>query len=145
MNVLKRQAIVPYSQRQMFELVNNIADYHRFLPWCSQSQIISQTETEVVARLEINWKGIHKSFTTKNVLTPYNYMEIHLVNGPFKHLYGKWHFIPLDEQACQVALDLEFEFAGSIIDRLFQPVFQIIANSLVDAFSKRAHEVYGQS
>lgn len=143
MNVLKRNAMVAYSQRQMFELVNNIADYPRFLPWCGKSEIISQSETEIVAMLEINWKGIHKSFTTKNILHPYGHMEISLVNGPLKHLQGNWHFIALDEHMCNVSLDLEFEFSGSFIDVLFQPVFQHIANTLVDAFCKRAGEVYG--
>lgn len=143
MNILKRNALVAYSTRQMFELVNNIEDYPRFLPWCSESKVISRTETEVVASLEINWKGVHKTFTTKNILHPYDSMDITLVDGPLKHMEGIWHFQALNEHACKVLLDLEFEFAGGFIDRLFQPVFQHIANTLVDAFCKRAAEVYG--
>ncbi|OGT59616.1 MAG: ubiquinone-binding protein [Gammaproteobacteria bacterium RIFCSPHIGHO2_12_FULL_45_12] len=142
MNKLNRSAIVPYSARQMFELVNSIEDYPRFLPWCSSSQIISRTETEVVATLEIAWKGVHKSFTTKNVLHPYDKMEITLMNGPLHRMEGTWHFQALTPAACKVLLDLEFEFAGSLIDRLFQPVFQYIANTLVEAFCARAVEIY---
>jgi len=145
MNSLKRSALVPHSARQMFALVDGIEDYPRFLPWCASSQIISRTEDEVVATLEIRWKGMHKSFTTKNKLFPYEGMEITLVNGPMHHMEGKWHFQPLNDQACKVLLDLEFEFAGSFIDRLFQPVFQHIANTLVDAFCKRAAELYGNN
>lgn len=143
MNTLKRSAIVPYSARQMFELVNAIEDYPRFLPWCHRSHVLSRTDTEVIAELEIQWKGVHKSFSTKNTLTPYESIDIDLVNGPLKHLEGIWHFNALDEDACKILLDLEFEFAGGFIDRLFQPVFQHIANNLVDAFSKRAIELYG--
>ncbi|RDI48051.1 type II toxin-antitoxin system RatA family toxin [Aquicella lusitana] len=143
MNILKRSALVPYTSRQMFELVNGIEDYPRFLPWCHSSKIISRTEEEVVAELEINWKGIHKSFTTRNRLYPYERMTIELINGPLKHMEGIWQFQPLDTHACKVLLDLEFEFAGGFIDRLFQPVFQHIANTLVDAFCKRATELYG--
>lgn len=127
----------------MFELVNNIEDYPRFLPWCHSTKIISRTETEVVASIEINWKGIHKSFTTKNTLHPYERMDMNLVTGPLKHMEGIWNFLPLDEHACKVELDMEFAFAGGFVDRLFQPVFQHIANSLVDAFCKRAVELYG--
>lgn len=144
MNTLKRNALVPYSARQMFELVNSIEDYPRFLPWCSSSKIISRTEDEVVASLEISWKGIHKSFTTRNQLHPYTQMEISLVNGPLQHLEGIWHFQALDEHASKILLDLEFEFTGNFIDRFFQPVFQHIANTLVDAFCKRAKELYGE-
>lgn len=142
MNTLKRNAIVPYSSRQMYELVNSIEDYPRFLPWCHSSRVISRTDVEVVAELEINWKGVRKSFTTRNVLHPHDKMEMHLLNGPLKHMEGVWAFAALDEQACKVMLDLEFEFAGGFIDRLFQPVFQHIANTLVDAFCKRAVELY---
>lgn len=127
----------------MFELVNNIEDYPRFLPWCSASKVISRTDKEVVAELEINWKGIHKTFTTRNSLHPYDRMDINLVNGPLKHMEGIWDFKVLNESACKVFLDLEFEFAGGFIDKLFQPVFQHIANTLVDAFCKRAAELYG--
>ena len=138
MNSLKRSAIVPHTKRQMFELVNSIEEYPRFLPWCHSSQIISRTEKEVTASLEVNWKGVHKSFTTRNVLNPYDRMQMSLINGPLKHMEGIWDFHALDTHACKVMLDLEFEFAGGLIDRLFQPVFQHIANTLVDAFCKRA-------
>ena|SRR3990167_8795747 len=144
MNVLKRSAIVPYTSRQMFELVNHIEDYPRFLPWCHHSEIISRTKDEVIASLEVNWKGIHKHFTTKNRLYPYEKMEISLINGPLQHMEGIWAFHMIETHACHVVLDLEFEFAGHFIDRFFQPVFQHIANTLVDAFCKRAAELYGQ-
>lgn len=143
MNTLKRSAIVPYSQRQMFELVNSIEDYPRFLPWCGKSRVISRSDEEIVAELEIAWKGMHKSFSTRNYLTPYHAMEMKLESGPLKHMNGKWDFVALNEHGCKVMLDLEFEFAGGFIDRLFQPVFQSIANSLVDAFCQRAAELYG--
>lgn len=143
MNTLKRSAMVPYTARQMFELVNNIEDYPRFLPWCGKSKIITRTDEEVVAELDISWKGMSKSFSTRNCLFPYHSMEISLVNGPMKHMQGKWEFIALNDHGCKVVLDLEFEFAGGFFDKLFQPVFQSIANSLVDAFCQRAGELYG--
>lgn len=144
MHTLKRQAIVPYSTRQMFELVNSIEEYPRFLPWCHSSEIISRTDKEVVASLEVNWKGIHKSFTTRNLLFPNERMEITLVQGPLHRMNGIWQFHALDEHACKVMLDMEFEFAGGFIDKLFQPVFQHIANTFVDAFCKRAVELYAK-
>lgn len=143
MHTLKRNALLPYSARQMFELVDNIEDYPRFLPWCQASKIITRTEHEVVASLDVNWKGISKSFTTRNLLTPYEKIEIVLVNGPLHRLDGIWEFQALDEMASKITLDMEFAFTGNFIDRLFQPVFQHIANTLVDAFIKRAEEVYG--
>jgi ribosome-associated toxin RatA of RatAB toxin-antitoxin module len=144
MHTLKRNALLPYSARQMFELVNAIEEYPRFLPWCHHSQIISRSDKEIVASLDVSWKGIHKSFTTRNILSPYHQIEIELVNGPLQKLDGVWTFQALDEYACKIILDLEFEFTGHFIDKLFQPVFQHIANTLVESFCKRALELYGQ-
>lgn len=144
MHTLKRNAIVPYSAHQMFELVNNVEEYPRFLPWCRRSQIVNQTDNEIVAFLEISWNGIHKNFTTRNRLDPIKKIDITLVNGPLKRLDGVWHFLELDSRACKITLDLEFEFTGRFIDRLFQPIFQHIANTLVEAFCKRAGELYGE-
>lgn len=143
MTIIKRSALVAYSARQMFELVNNIEDYPRFLPWCHHSHVISRTDTTIEATLDIAWSGVHKSFTTRNQLHPYDHMEITLVKGPFHYLEGRWTFKSLSGQACKVGLELEFELTGSLVDRIFQPIFTHIANSLVDAFCKRAIEVYG--
>ncbi len=145
MTTIKRNALVGFTARQMFELANSIEEYPRFLPWCRASEIIRQTDTEIEASLTIAWKGIHKSFTTLNRLCHYERIDILLVHGPFRHLEGHWSFIAHGEQGCRVNLDLEFELTGHFLDRFFQPVFHHIANSLVDAFCKRAVELYGQS
>lgn len=143
-NTILRSAIVPYTAIQMYELVNSVEEYPRFLPWCQNSEILSRSDTEVIASLEIAWSGIHKSFTTRNVLTPHTKIQMLLVTGPFKHLDGKWDFTQLGEHGCKINLVLDFEFSGGLIDKLFQPVFNHIANNLVDAFCKRAAELYGK-
>jgi len=145
MTTIKRCALVAYTPRQMFELVNNIDDYPRFLPWCRSTKILHQNDEEVEASIEIAWSGIHKSFTTKNFLHPFERMEITLIHGPFRHLEGRWNFIRLGDEGCKVNLELEFELTGNVMDIVFQPIFNHIANSLVDAFCKRAVEVYGST
>ncbi len=141
---IKRSALLPYTAKEMFELVDAIEHYPAFLPWCSASQIISRKDNEVEAKLELSWSGMHKSFTTKNTLTPYERIDINLIEGPFKHLEGIWTFTPMGDHGCKVNLELDFELVGHFIDVIFQPIFSHIANSLVDLFTKRAVEVYGQ-
>ena len=65
-----------------------------------------------------------------------------LVEGPFRNLSGRWHFKPLDDHACKVILTLEFEFSGSLSRMTFGTVFSQAANAMVDAFCRRADEVY---
>lgn len=143
MTLIKRNARVEYASRQMFELVNNIEAYPEFLPWCVNSYIISQDEKMVEASLDIAWSHIRKTFTTRNLLYPYERIHITLVQGPLRKLEGDWHFKTIDDKSCLVELDLEFEVGGGLLDKMMQPLFNHIANSLVELFCKRAEVVYG--
>ena len=129
----------------MFQLVNDVDDYASFLPWCRSSRIISQTGNEIVASVEIAKGVLNKTFTTRNRLTKDKRIDLELVDGPFKKLHGYWQFDALKtENACKVILDLEFEFDSAMISIAAKPVFMHIATTLVDAFCKRAVEVYGE-
>lgn len=144
MTTISKNALVPYSAREMYDLVNDIGSYERFLPWCRSSEILSQGEDEIRATIEIAHGSLHKAFTTCNRLQKNKMVEMRLEKGPFKHLEGFWRFDPLGERACKVSLDLDFEFSNRLIGMAMGPIFSQIANSLVDAFSKRAVEVYGK-
>ena len=145
MSLIKRSALVNYSPAEMYELVNDIDSYARFLPWCRSSAVLSETETEMRASVEIAKGVLNKTFTTQNTLTKHSRIEMALVAGPFSQLHGFWLFEPLKtEGACKVNLELEFEFDNAMMSLAAKPIFTQIANSLVDAFCKRAIEVYGE-
>jgi ribosome-associated toxin RatA of RatAB toxin-antitoxin module len=144
MTTINRNALVPYSAREMYRLVDDIPGYPEFLPWCKGSQELRRDEDEVTARLDLAYSGMEKSFTTRNRMHKDKMIEMRLVEGPFKQLEGFWRFNPLGDQACKVSLDLEFEFSNRLVGMAMGPVFSQIANTLVDAFSKRAEQVYGK-
>lgn len=144
MRTINRHALVPYSTAEMFALVDDIDAYQNFLPWCKKSQVLSRDEDVVRGLIELSKAGIEKSFTTSNRLQKNKMIEMRLEEGPFHHLEGFWRFDALDETACKISLLLEFEFSSKILDLTVGPVFNQIANSLVDAFCKRATEVYGE-
>lgn len=145
MSHIHRSALVHYTPSEMFQLVNNVADYASFLPWCRSSSVQSESATEMVASVEIAKGVLNKTFTTKNRLHRNSRIELQLVDGPFKKLRGYWQFDPLrTERACKVSLDLDFEFDSAMMSIAAKPIFTQIANSLVDSFCKRAVEVYGE-
>lgn len=144
MTTISKNALVAYSARQMFDLVNDIEAYADFLPWCGGTTVLSRDADEVVATIEIAHGSLRKAFTTRNRIQPGKMMEMRLEEGPFKRLEGFWRFEVLDTHASKVMLDLEFEFSNRIVAMAMGPVFSQIANSLVDAFCKRAVEVYGR-
>lgn len=143
MVAINKHALVSYSAEKMFSLVDDIEAYPQFLAWCRSAEVLSRTEDEVTACLELKKGAVHKSFTTLNRLQKNKMIEMRLLEGPFQHLEGFWRFDRLEEDACKVSLDLEFEFSNKMIGIVMGPVFSHIANSLVDSFCKRAKDIYG--
>lgn len=144
MTQVKKTRIVSYTPEEMFNLVNAVEHYPEFLPYCAQSQIHHRDQDEVQATLVISAAGFQKSFTTHNRLQTNKMIEIRLIDGPFKHLEGFWRFDEVPE-GCHVSFDLEFEFSAGLMAMLFSPVFEQIANKMVDAFCERAKLIYAQN
>lgn len=145
MHHVHKKTTVPYSAKQMYELVNDITAYPQFLPWCKHARILAKSETEITATLLLAKGGVHKSFTTKNTLTPNQEIHIALVDGPFKKLQGHWRFIENAEGCTLVSVDLSFEFSSKLLAALLGGIFNEVANTLVSAFSQEAHRRYGSS
>lgn len=142
MPVVKKSALVAHSAMQMFDLVADVESYPEFLPWCHATRVLSRKENEVCGKIEVARLGIRQSFSTCNRFERGKHMSIDLLDGPFRKLTGGWHFSALRDDACKVELVLEFEFSGKLIDKAFGAVFHQLADNLVDAFCKRADEVY---
>lgn len=142
MPIIHRTAIVPYSTEQMYALINDIAHYQEFVPYCIESVVHTQNTDEIRATLTLSAKGIKKSFTTLNRLQKNRMMEIQLIDGPFKQLEGFWRFETRDETHSEVIFDLEFELSNKLFSMMFGPVFQQVTESLVDAFVNRAKQIY---
>jgi len=127
----------------MFELVYDVGRYPEFLPWCHATKLLSETEDEICAELEVAKAGIHQTFSTCNRFERPQIMYLQLKEGPFKNLDGVWRFTPLRDDACKISLTLDFEFSGRLINLAFGAVFRQIADTMVDSFCQRAKEIYG--
>lgn len=146
MTSIKREALVYFTAQQMYDLVNNVESYPLFLPYCHTSRVLKRSSDEVYASLTLAKGGLKKSFTTCNRLQPGKMIEVILVDGPFRHLEGFWRFQdqPLTSGGGSlIQLDLEFELRGKLLSLAFEPLFNQVANKLVNVFHQRAQEVYG--
>ena len=140
----------------MFDLVERAEDYPQFLPWCGGSEVVREPGEELTATLLIDYHGIKRSFTTRNrhhppgsaeegnqgALEP-GRIDIVLKDGPFSHLEGRWRFVPLAPHACRVEFSLDYAFASTVLGTVLAPVFGKISANFVDAFVKRAEQIYG--
>jgi len=143
LQTVSRSALVPYAAGEMYALVVDVEEYPSFLPWCRSARILEPGEGSVEARLEIGRGPLRKTFTTRNAMTRDSRIDIELIDGPFKHLQGCWQFVALDDAGCRILLDLEFELANALLRRTLGPIFSEIANTMVEAFCRRARELYG--
>jgi ribosome-associated toxin RatA of RatAB toxin-antitoxin module len=149
MKHVKKSVLLWYSPQEMYRLVTGVQDYPKFLPWCERAEVLEQHEEAMTARLSLHYAGVRHAFTTRNRQVPDRQVQMALVDGPFSHLDGTWNFLPLGEAgegappACKIELDLCYAFKRGGLESLISPVFDRIANTFVDAFVKRAEQVYG--
>ena len=148
MKSVRKTVLVPYSHVDMFDLVSNVPAYSQFLPLCNLSRVLETLPDGKVAEVGIGMTGLRHSFVTRNTEKPCQQIDIHLVRGPFSSLHGQWRFVPVDDadtHACHVQLDLNYRFSSFLLEQLVGPVFDRMAATFVDAFTQRAHDVYGKT
>ena len=138
MKRIARSAIVECGADAFYALVENIEAYPSFLPWCAAAQVRERTPGRTVATLTIAAKGLRQSFTTENANQSGRAIDLRLLEGPFKHFSAHWRFTPLQAQACKVEFSLEYEFSSRVAAALLEPVFRRMADTTVEAFSRRA-------
>ncbi len=138
MALVQKTVLIEQSAERMFELVDHCEDYPAFLPWCGRTEVKHRDAQRTVATLHINYHAVKSSFTTENEKVFPSAMTIRLVDGPFRHLEGSWHFKALAENACKIEFRLHYEFSSKLFEKIIGPVFSHIANTFVDAFVRRA-------
>ncbi|MDP8078665.1 type II toxin-antitoxin system RatA family toxin [Phocoenobacter skyensis] len=143
MPIINQSTLVPYSAKQMYDLVNDYERYPEFLSGCVGTKTLTTAKNELEAELHIQKLGISQRFSTHNTMIKNQKIEMILLNGPFRYLKGAWTFTSLDEQSCKIALYLEFEFSNPVIAMVFGKVFNELTHKMINSFKKRAKEIYG--
>lgn len=147
MKTVAKSVLIWYSAPEMYALVIDVDQYPKFLPWCDRARVVAVDATGMTAEIGISFGGIRQTFSTRNEHVEDRQVAIKLVNGPFSRLDGVWNFVPIGDgtqRACRVELTLNYGFDNAALSKLVGPVFDKIASSMVDAFVKRAQQVYGE-
>lgn len=139
---VNQSVLVDYTPEQMFALIDGVEDYPKFLPWCGSTKLLHRDASTTRATISIDYRGIRRSFTTENTKREPLEMTIRLIEGPFSRLDGGWILTRLGDRGCKIEFKLHYEFAGRLLDRLISPVFRHISSTLVEAFVRRAGQIY---
>ncbi|MEX2354070.1 MAG: type II toxin-antitoxin system RatA family toxin, partial [Gammaproteobacteria bacterium] len=131
---MSKSAVVPYTADQMYHLVNDIESYPQFLPWCTDAVVHDRTDESLTATVSLATGKLQQSFTTENRMRAGERIDVNLVKGPFKYLRGHWTFRDIDQNNCQVELEMEFEFRNKLLKLTLSAVFGQFMNALVGSF-----------
>ena len=142
MKKVEKNILILHSAEQMFELVDKVEDYPKFLPWYSKTEVIERKNNELKARLFMDYMRVRQSFATHNHNIPGKEIRMDLLEGPFKILRGTWKFLDLGDDMCKVEFKLEYEFSNSVLSAMISPVFSHLSGALVHAFVKEADRRY---
>ena len=137
---IRRSALIGRSATSTFDLIEAAEHYPRFLPWCANAVVLARDANLIVARLTLNYHGLHFDLTTRNAKRRPQWMAINLERGPFRHFEGEWQVLELAAEACKIEFTLRYEFDSALVGKLASGVFDGIADKLVDAFARRAEE-----
>ncbi len=143
MREVRRSALLPYSPEQVYGLVADVGRYPEFLPWCTSATILSEKDDEVTVKLGLASGIARASFTTRNRHEAGRSVTMSLVDGPFDQLEGHWEFTPIGTAGTRADLQVRFTTHGVIGALALGPAFEGICNHLVDAFARRARQVFG--
>lgn len=142
MLTISKSVITPYTPAQMYVLVSDIENYKNYLPWCPSSEVLKHDGNKTIGRVDISYLKVKAHFTTENINTPNERIDLSLVDGPFKSLKGYWLFTPLGETGCKIEFKLNYAFSNFIVQKVIGTVFEMVIKNIVDAFVKKAHEIY---
>ena len=138
-----RSAIVECSAQRVYALVEDIESYPEFLPWCVAAHVRERSPGRTVATIEVGMGGIRQSFTTENANAPGRAIDMRLLEGPFRRFAAHWRFAALGTVATRIEFSIAYEFTSQMIANLLDPLFEHIAGTMVDAFTRRAEALYG--
>ena len=135
---------LPYSCEQMFDLVADVARYDEFLPWVVATRVRSDSETEMVADMLVGFKAIREKFTSRVDKSRPERIEVHYLDGPLRDLDNSWSFRPTQDGGCEIDFAVEFTFRNAVFEAIAGQYFDRAFRKMVEAFEKRADDLYGR-
>lgn len=140
---------LPYSPREIYDMVADIEAYPEFLPWCSAARILQRSDHMVIADLVIRFKAFHDKYTSKVTLTSpepgqEGRIDVMMVQGPFNHLTNLWVFREHPEGGTELEFSIDFSFKSVLLEKMIGSFFTLAFTKMSKAFEERAHALFGK-
>jgi len=135
----------PHLPPRMFDLINDLEAYPRFIPNCKSMEVRPDPHDPQVryAKMTIKFGPLTQSYTSKVTADPVALtITATAVDGPFDYLDSKWTFLP-EGAAGRVRFDLDFKFNNPLIAAVAEPAFAAKQDEILDAFADEADRRFG--
>ncbi len=132
---------MPYPAEAIFDLIEQAEYYPEFIPWCTEAHILQRTDDFVEARVAMRVAGLTLWLQTRNPKRRPQWLALRMVRGPLRRFEGEWRLTPLNDNACRIEFTLTYDFADAMIERAAGRIFARMADTMVDAYVKRAERI----
>jgi coenzyme Q-binding protein COQ10 len=137
------ERVLPYTSKQLYDLVAAIDQYPEFLPWCVGARINERKDNVVLADLVIGFKLFREKFTSRVTLDePNMVIDVEYMDGPFRYLNNHWKFRD-GPDGCTIDFFVDFEFRSMILQKTIGMLFNEAVTRMISAFEQRAKDLYG--
>lgn len=138
---------VAHRAEDMFDLVCDVECYPEFVPLCKSLAIKSRKEKNgkvlLLADMTMAFQMLSETFTTQVLMDREALaIDVKYVEGPFQHLDNEWRFEALSENSCRIHFMVDYKLGNRMLALAAGAVFDAAFGRFVDAFEKRADQVY---
>jgi len=136
---------LPYTARQLFDLVADVEKYPEFIEWFVAVRIRRREGQMLDVDQVVRFKGLRARFATRAVLDAPQRIEVTSQDPSFKRFDQLWTFSPAPEAGTVVEFVSTLELHSTVLQHVMQALFddRQMAEATIDAFERRAQQVYG--
>ncbi|XP_023935038.1 coenzyme Q-binding protein COQ10 homolog B, mitochondrial [Bicyclus anynana] len=139
--------LVGYTMEQMYNVVSDVENYHKFVPWCKKSIVLTKTPSNLKADLIVGFPPINESYTSNVTLIKPHLVKAECTDGKlFHYMLTLWRFssgLKREHQSCVVDFQISFEFRSAFHSNLSNLFFDQVARQMEGAFVQEAGRRYG--
>lgn len=136
----EEKIVVPHAKEEVYNMVAHVDKYPEFIPWCKSAKLLKVEDGYNYYEILVKFGLFSHSFTTKDKFTPYDKIEISLVEGPFKHLESIWSFKSLAQSETEIDFFIDFEFKSVLLNKALGKIFVEANKKIVHSFLERISE-----
>ena len=122
---------------EVFNVLNDVEDYQSFIPFCSESKIIKQTETVIKASLVLSFLNTSSEFISENKFKKNEFINMEFVKGPFRSFHAKWLFDSISENKTDLTFKMSYSISNPITELMFSKNIDVVSQRIVEAFKSK--------